>query len=333
VEQLGGEEMILPPLQFYNPLTDPVFISFMVLIILALLIILSGLRVYREYERAVIFRLGRALPGAKGPGLIYIIPIVDHVVKVDLRENFFEVPRQKCITKDNAPAEVDVLIYHRVNDAYDSVVKVQDWKGAAMGLSQTTLRSVMGDINLDDVLAERERINNTLREKLDEVTSRWGVKVTSVEIREIMPPSQVLEAMIKQMEAERIRRATVTEADGTRVSSIKIAEGAKKSTIVRAEAKKKALILRAEAKRQASILKAEGYSKALDTIQSIAKDIDSKTLGIEYLDTLKNMASGSSKKYVIPNELLNITGQFGKVINDITSNPEKKTRKKQNIND
>jgi regulator of protease activity HflC (stomatin/prohibitin superfamily) len=304
----------------------------MVVLILALLIIFSGLRVYREYERVVIFRLGRALPGSKGPGLIYVIPIIDRVVKVDLRENFFDVPRQKCITKDNAPAEIDVLIYHRIMDAYDSVVKVEDWKGAAVGLSQTTLRSVVGDISLDDILAQRERINNTLREKLDELTSRWGVKVTSVEIREIMPPSQVLEAMIKQMEAERVRRATVTEADGTRVSSIKIAEGQKKSTIIRAEATKKALILRAEAKRQASILKAEGYSKALDTIQNVAKNIDSKTVGIQYLDMLKNVASGSSKKYVIPNELLNITGQFGKIFEkNITSNPGEKTRKKQNI--
>ncbi|WXG41309.1 MAG: SPFH domain-containing protein [Candidatus Freyarchaeum deiterrae] len=322
--------MALNTLQFqYNLFTDPIFISIFVVGIIALLIILSGLRVYREYERAVVFRLGRALAGSKGPGLVYITPIIDRTVKVDLRENFFEVPRQKCITKDNAPAEVDVLIYHRVMDAYDSVVKVEDWKGAAMGISQTTLRSVMGDISLDDILTERERINNTLREKLDEVTSRWGVKVTSVEIREIMPPQQVLEAMIKQMEAERIRRATVTEADGTRVSSIKIAEGQKRSTIVKAEATKKALILRAEAKRQSSILKAEGYSKALDTIQNVAKDIDSKTLGIQYLDTLKNMASGSSKKYVIPTELLNITGQVSKVFDDLTSNPGKKTRKKE----
>ncbi|MEM2144357.1 MAG: SPFH domain-containing protein [Candidatus Jordarchaeaceae archaeon] len=323
--------MVPPNLQFETPfLQSPLFIAIMIVIILALLILFSGLRVYREYERAVIFRLGRALPGAKGPGLIYIIPIIDRAIKVDLRENFFDVPRQKCITKDNAPVEIDVLIYHRIMDAYDSVVKVQDWRGAAMGLSQTTLRSVVGDINLDDILAQREHINNVLREKLDEVTNRWGVKVTSVEIREILPPSQVLEAMIKQMEAERIRRATVTEADGTRVSSIKIAEGQKNSTIIRAEAMKKALILRAEAKRQASILKAEGYSKALDIIQNIAKDIDSKTLGIQYLDTLKNMASGSSKKYVIPNELLNITGQFGKVFGgDIITNPGKKTRKKQ----
>lgn len=323
--------MIIPCLQFETSfLQSPLFMAIMIVIILALLLLLSGLRVYREYERAVIFRLGRALPGAKGPGLIYIIPLIDRAVKVDLRENFFDVPRQKCITKDNAPVDIDVLIYHRVMDAYDSVVKVEDWKGAAMGLSQTTLRSVVGDINLDDILAERERINNILREKLDEVTNRWGVKVTSVEIREILPPSQVLEAMIKQMEAERIRRATVTEADGTRVSSIKIAEGQKKATVIRAEATKKALILRAEAKRQASILKAEGYSKALDTIKDVAKDIDSKTLGIQYLDTLKNMASGSSKKYIIPNELLNITDRFGKVFGgDVAFSPESKTRKKQ----
>ncbi len=319
--------MAINPLQFGTTLLEnPVLVALLIVIVLFLLVVLSGLRVYREYERAVIFRLGRALPGAKGPGLIYVIPIIDRVTKVDLRENFFDVPRQKCITKDNAPAEIDVLIYHRVMDAYDSVVKVADWKGAAVGLAQTTLRSVVGDINLDEILAERERINSILREKLDEVTNRWGVKITSVEIREILPPSQVLEAMIKQMEAERVRRATVTEADGKRVASIKMAEGQKKATIIRAEATKKALILRAEAKRQASILKAEGYSRALDTIYNVAKDIDSKTLTIQYLDTLRNIATGSSKKYVIPTELLNITGQVGKIIGSVSSGSKSKTK-------
>ncbi|MHA1208847.1 MAG: SPFH domain-containing protein [Candidatus Freyarchaeota archaeon] len=319
--------MAINSLQFgTTPLENPVLVALLIVIVLFLLVVLSGLRVYREYERAVIFRLGRALPGAKGPGLIYVIPIIDRVTKVDLRENFFDVPRQKCITKDNAPAEIDVLIYHRVMDAYDSVVKVADWKGAAVGLAQTTLRSVVGDINLDEILAERERINSILREKLDEVTNRWGVKITSVEIREILPPSQVLEAMIKQMEAERVRRATVTEADGKRVASIKMAEGQKKATIIRAEATKKALILRAEAKRQASILKAEGYSRALDTIYNVAKDIDSKTLTIQYLDTLRNIATGSSKKYVIPTELLNITGQVGKIIGSVSSGSKSKTK-------
>lgn len=322
--------MLINALQFQTSLFEnPITIAIMIVVILTLLILVSGLRVYREYERAVIFRLGRALPGAKGPGLLYIIPIIDRANKVDLRENYFDVPRQKCITKDNSPLEIDVLIYHRVMDAYDSIVKVADWKGAAVGLSQTTLRSVVGDINLDEVLAERERINNILRDKLDEVTNRWGMKVTSVEIREILPPSQVLEAMIKQMEAERMRRATVTEADGTRVASIKTAEGQKKSIIVKAEATKKALILRAEAKRQASVLKAEGYSKALDTVYNVAKGIDNKTLGIQYLETLRNMASGSSRKYVIPTELLNITGQVGKIFSGTGSNPgdEKKPRK------
>lgn len=319
--------MLLNPVQFQTSLFEnPIMIAIMIVAILIILILASGLRIYREYERAVIFRLGRALPGSKGPGLLYIIPIIDKAIKVDLRENFFDVPRQKCITKDNTPCEVDVLIYHRIMDAYDSVVRVADWRGAAVGLSQTTLRSVIGDINLDEILAERERINNILRDKLDEVTDRWGVKVTSVEIREILPPSQVLEAMIKQMEAERMRRATVTEADGTRVSSIKTAEGEKKSIIVRAEAKKKALILRAEAKRQSSILRAEGYSKALDTIYGVAKHIDNKTLGIQYLETLRNMASGSSRKYIIPTELLNITGQIGKVFGSKSSNPKEEKK-------
>jgi len=168
---------------------------------------------------------------------------------------------------------------------------VTDFAGAARGIATTTLRAVVGDISLDDVLAKREQINQVLRTKLDEVTERWGVKVTTVEIREILPPREVQEAMTRQMSAERSRRAVVTEALGNREAAVTVAEG-----------QKQAAILKAEGDRQAAILRAEGFSLALDKIFSVAKNIDSKTLTLQYLDALKSLGEGAATKFIFPLE-------------------------------
>jgi regulator of protease activity HflC (stomatin/prohibitin superfamily) len=170
-------------------------------------------------------------------------------------------------------------------------VKVQDFAGASQGIAITTLRAVVGDIPLDDVLAKREQINHLLQARMDEVTQRWGVKITTVEIREITPPNEVQEAMTRQMSAERSRRATVTEAEGAKQAAVTVAEG-----------EKQAAILKAEGDRQAAILRAEGFALALDKIFSVAKGIDSKTLTLQYLDTLKVMGSGASTKFIVPME-------------------------------
>ena len=167
-----------------------------------------------EYTRLVVFRLGRCV-GAKGPGIVILIPIVDRGITVDLREQVREVPHQTSITKDNAPISIDFLWYFKVLNPMDSVLQVGSFEAAALGMSTTTLRAVIGGIMLDEVLSEREHINNMLRTRLDEVTERWGVKVTNVEIREIIPPRDVQDAMNRQMSAERIRRAVVTESTGT----------------------------------------------------------------------------------------------------------------------
>ncbi|MHA1631891.1 MAG: SPFH domain-containing protein, partial [Candidatus Freyarchaeota archaeon] len=262
--------MLLLPLQ-EGMAETPFLMALVVILFFVALILLSGLRILREYERGIVFRLGRALPNVKGPGIVYLIPIIDRMVKVDLREDYFEVPHQRCITRDNAPVDIDVIIYHKVVDPLDSVLKVANWRLAAVGIAQTTLRSVVGDINLDGVLAEREHINAVLQEKLDEVTERWGVKVTGVEIREILPPPTVLDAMIRQMEAERIRRATVAQADGKREASILVAEGEKRAMITRAEAKRKAFTIRAEGSKQAAILRAEGFAQSLERIMNVAR--------------------------------------------------------------
>ncbi len=257
-------------------------------------LIASAVKIIREYERIVVFRLGRLI-GARGPGVIFIIPLINRFNKVDLRERFLEVPHQTCITKDNAPTDIDFLIYYKVIEATQSIVQVQNFEGASIGIATTTLRAVVGDIPLDELLAKREQINQVLRTKLDEVTERWGIKVTNVEIREIRPPQDVQEAMVRQMSAERTRRATVTEADGKREASILVAEGDKKSNI-----------LRAEGDRQASILRAEGYAGALNQIFGAAKGIDSKTMVLQYLDTLKALGASPSTKYIFPMEFTNL---------------------------
>jgi len=253
-----------------------------------------SIRIVREYERVVVFTLGR-LVGAKGPGVVFIFPFINRLQKIDLRERFLEVPHQTCITKDNAPTDIDFLIYYKVLEATQSVVQVQNFEGASIGIATTTLRAVVGDIPLDELLAKREQINNVLRTKLDEVTERWGIKVTNVEIREIRPPQDVQEAMVKQMSAERSRRAMVTEADGKRESTVLVAEGDKKS-----------VILRAEGDRQAAILRAQGYAEALTTIFGSAKGIDSKTMVLQYLDTLKALGASPSTKYIFPMEFTNL---------------------------
>jgi regulator of protease activity HflC (stomatin/prohibitin superfamily) len=270
------------------------FVAFLFLLMIASM----AIKIVRDYQRLVVFRLGKCI-GQKGPGLVLLIPFIDQPVWVDLRELFLEIPSQTCITKDNAPIAIDFLIYWKVMDPERSVIQVSNFAGASQGIATTTLRAVVGDIPLDDVLAKREQINLVLRTKLDEVTERWGVKVTTVEIREIMPPKDVSEAMVKQMTAERNRRAVVTEADGKKQATITIAEGDKQSAI-----------LRAEGDRQAAILRAEGYALALKTIFESAKGIDAKTMSLQYLETLKSLGAGASTKFVLPMEFTNLLKPF-----------------------
>ncbi len=273
-------------------------ITAVVLLILLVPLVYLSVKIVREYQRLVVFRLGRCI-GEKGPGLVLLIPFVDRPVWVDLREVYLEVPKQTCITKDNAPIDIDFLIYWKVIDPMASVVQVGDFAGASQGIATTTLRAVIGDISLDDVLAKREDINQVLRVKLDEVTERWGVKVTSVEIREITPPREVQTAMNRQLAAERERRAMVTEAEGKREAAIRVAEG-----------QKQAAILEAEGNRQAAILQAEGFALALEKIYNTARTIDEKTMNLQYLETLKAIGVSPATKFVLPMEFTNLLRPF-----------------------
>jgi regulator of protease activity HflC (stomatin/prohibitin superfamily) len=280
-----------------------------VVLLIVLAVLASAVRIIQEYERLVVFRLGRCV-GDRGPGLVLLIPFIDRGIKVDLREQVREIPHQTSITLDNAPISIDFLWYYKVVEAMGSVLQVGNFELAAQGMATTTLRSVIGGIPLDDVLSQREHINQTLRLKLDEVTERWGVKVTNVEIREIIPPREVQEAMNRQMTAERVRRAVVTESTGTCEAAVNVAEGEKQAAILKAEGQKQANILVAEGERQAQLLRAEGFSAALEKIYASAKEIDQKTMTLQYFDTLKSMGQGASTKYIFPMEFTSLLESF-----------------------
>ena len=279
------------------------------LLLIALAALASAIRIVQEYERLVVFRLGKCV-GVRGPGLVVLVPFIERGVKVDLREQVREIPHQRSITNDNAPIDIDFLWYYKVVDAEMSILMVGDFQAAAQGMAVTTLRSVIGEIPLDDVLSEREHINNVLRSKLDEVTERWGVKVTNVEIREIIPPREVQDAMNRQMTAERVRRAVVTESTGTRDAEINIAEGEKQAAILRADGDRQSNILRAEGDRESQLLRAEGFATALQKIYDTAQNIDEKTMTLQYFETLKDMGSGASTKFIFPMEFTSLLENF-----------------------
>lgn len=285
------------------------------LVLLVLVIVLRSIRVVPEYIRLVILALGR-YAGTRGPGIVLVMPW-EQSFRVDLRERFLEIPRQTAITKDNAPIAIDFLVYYRVINPKSAILQVDDVVAASTNIATTTLRAVIGDISLDDVLAKRETINDQLRVKLDEITERWGLKVTSVEIREIEPPRDVQEAMNRQMTAERNRRAMVTSASGEREAAIMVAEGQKQAEILKAEGDKQSAILKAEGERQAQALRAQGFAMALQVIYTQARNIDGKTMALQYLDALREMGSSPSTKFVLPMEL---TGIMQQIVSTLTLN-------------
>lgn len=284
-----------------------------ILVLFAFYILIRLIRIVPEYERLVILALGR-YAGTRGPGIVLVIPLFEKAIKIDMREKFLDIPSQTAITQDNAPIAIDFLVYYRVIEPRLSVIAVDDVVSASTNIATTTLRAVIGDITLDDVLSKREQINDTLRVKLDEVTERWGLKITSVEIREIEPPRDVQEAMNRQMSAERERRAAVTRASGEREAAIAVAEGEKQAAILRAEGEKQSAILRAEGERQAQLLRAQGFSAALQAIDAQARDAGANTMMLQYVEMLREVGQSPSTKFVVPAELTTLTQQIASAI-------------------
>ena len=266
-----------------------------------------------QYEAGVALRLGK-FHSMLNPGWNFVIPLITQVFKVDLRIQVLDVPRQEVITKDNSPTMVDAVVYYRVADANKAVLAVANYRAAIVNMAQTTLRGVVGDMELDEIFSSRDKINSILREKLDVETDPWGVKVDNVEIREVDPSPNVKAAMEEQTSAERERRAAILKADGEKRSSILNAEGDKQSRILNAEGDKQSRILAAEGIRQAKVLTAQGQrsqtilekqgeAQGLRITAMGASALDSKALTVLSLESLKEIGAGASTKFVIPFEL------------------------------
>ena len=292
------------------------------------------IKIVKQYERLAVFTLGKfnEEAGLRQPGLQILVWPFQTSISIDLREEVINIPGQTNITRDNAPINIDFLVYLRPMEevAQKLVLEVVNYHQAVIGMATTILRAVIGEMNLDDVLSQRERINEELRVKLDDATARWGIKVSAVEIKEIEPAPDIQESMNRQMAAERIRRADVTEAEGKRQAAIAIAEGDKQADILRAEGSRQAEILIAEGDQQAAVLRAEGFSTALDRIYRVASEVDTNTLSLQYFETLKEMGRGQSTKFIFPMEFTKLLGPFAAALenrnlsNGETENPASK---------
>ena len=271
----------------------------------------TGIVVVQQYQRMVLQRFG-TFTGIKRPGLHLLIPIVHHGTKVDLRERVARVPTQKYITSDNVVVDMDFVIYYRVMDdmAERAVLEVQNFESAVVNLAFATLRAVIGSTTLAYALAERERIRDQLQVRMDEVTERWGVKVSQVEINAIDPPPGVKQAMEREKSAEAIKTAEITESEGQRQAQINRAEGEKQSEILQAEGERQAEILKAEGDQQAQVLRAEGFSTALERIFQVANTVDAKTMSLQYFETLKSLGASPSTKWIFPMEFTNMLQPF-----------------------
>ena len=265
-------------------------------------VLLSGVKIVQPYEQAIYMRLGKFVR-VLNQGLNFVCPLINQVVKLDLRTEVLDVPKQEVITKDNSPVAVDAVIYIKVTDPRNAFFEVTNYRLATVNLAQTTLRSIIGEMELDQILSSRERINVSLRDILDENTDKWGVKIEAVEIREVDPAKKVKDSMEDQTSAERKRRAAILEADGQTRAAILEAEGKKKSMILEAEGKRQSMILEAEGQRLATILEGQGEAQKLRIMSVGAAAMDSKAMSVLSMQTLQEVGRGESTKFFFPMEL------------------------------
>ena len=298
------------------------FFGFIILAALAIVVLFAVIRQVNAYEIGVRLRLGK-YHDLLNPGWNFVIPFLDQVIMVDLRTQVLDVPRQEVITKDNSPTMVDAVIYFRVADGKRSVLEVTSYRQAIINMAQTTLRAVIGDMELDQVLSNRDKINLGLRDRLDVETDKWGVKVENVEIREVDPSPNVKQAMEDQTAAERNRRANILRADGDKRAAILNAEGDKQSRILEAEGLRQAQILEAQGQRTARILEQQGEAQGLRIISMGAAALDAKALTVLSLDTVKKLGEGASTKFVLPFELTKLIEGAAEYVGASRMTPDK----------
>ncbi len=286
-------------------------------------VVLSGVKIIRPYERGLVERLGRYRDTVE-PGLRLIVPFIERIEKVDMRERVVDVPPQEVITSDNVVVSVDAVIYYEATDPQRLVYNVVDFYLAVSKLAQTNLRNVVGDMQLDEALTSRDTINTKLRDILDDATDKWGTRVVRVEIQRIDPPADVMHAMHEQMKAERTRRALVTQAQGEREAAITRAEGDKQAAILQAEGLRQSVILgaqgdaeatrtSADAEKARQIAVAEGEAGAIRSVFQAIHDggPTSDLIAIKYMETLRAMADGQATKIFLPTESASLLGALG----------------------
>ncbi|MBM4249162.1 MAG: SPFH/Band 7/PHB domain protein [Euryarchaeota archaeon] len=301
-----------------------------IVLIMVVAIVLSAVRIINPWEQGLEIRLGSFI-GKLNPGLRFVVPLVTTVVKIDLRTQVFDVPRQEVITKDNSPTNVDAIIYIKVIDPQKAFFQINNYRVATIALAQTTLRSTIGDMELDEILYNRHSINVRLRDILDEATDPWGVKVEAVEIREVDPVGPVKAAMEEQTSAERERRAAILRADGEKRSAILKAEGAKRSRILQAEGVRQSKILEAEGQRQAKILEMQGEAQSLRLLSVGAAVMDQKALTVKSLDTLALMSNGQATKIIFPFEISRLIEGASQFIGAGSKVPERQVTSAQDL--
>ncbi len=303
---------------------------FIVVIVAVIVVITSGVKIVQPYEQAIYMRLGKFVR-VLNQGLNVVCPLINQVVKLDLRTEVLDVPKQEVITKDNSPVQVDAVIYIKVTDPKNAFFEVTNYRWATVNLAQTTLRSIIGEMELDQILSSRERINVSLRDILDENTDKWGVKIEAVEIREVDPARKVKDSMEEQTSAERKRRAAILEADGQKRAAILEAEGKKKSMILEAEGLRQSMILEAEGKRLATILEGQGEAQRLRILSVGAASMDSKAMSVLSMETLQEVGKGESSKFFFPMELTRLVDGISDYIGSASRIPDREVSDTESI--
>ena len=311
-------------------------IKIVVIILIAVILSISCVKVIKQSKVGIVMRLGKFQKKAD-TGVHFLIPLLDQMAYViDLRENVVDFPPQPVITKDNVTMQIDTVVYFQVTDPVRYVFEIANPISAIENLTATTLRNIIGELDLDETLTSRDLINTKMRSILDEATDKWGIKVNRVELKNIMPPQDIQVAMEKQMRAERERRESILQAEGEKQSSILKAEGEKQSAILKAEAKKEAMVREAEGEKQSRILRAQGEAESIrqiaqakaegeaTIIKNVFKamkesDIDDNMLALKSMEALEKIAESDSTKLVLPSDTVNFLGSF-KGIKEVLSN-------------
>ena len=297
-----------------------------IVILIAFIIIISNIAVVQQSRAYVIERLG-AFQTVWGVGLHFKVPFIDRIARrVSLKEQVLDYPPQPVITKDNVTMQIDTVVYFQITDPKLYAYGVEQPMAAMETLTATTLRNIIGDLELDQTLTSRDVVNTKMRAILDEATDPWGIKVNRVELKNILPPSDIQNSMEKQMKAERDRRQAILQAEGQKKSAILIAEGEKESAILRADAEKQAAILKAEAEKQAAILKADGEAQAIRAVQQALADSlellnqkapNDQVIKLKAIEAMQKVADGKATKIIIPSEMQGLVGMASGIVETV----------------